>query len=252
MDAVTLALAQSYSDKSIEDKLYTVYKYQGSVATKDDLPSNPKNGDVYNILEDGSNCAWSERENMWDEFAPRIGGGSSKHFPVYELEDLGEIKFTIPSGSSSYNKSYTGSGSNADVTRESGWVEILKGVECKISVRTWTTSSTEGSGATSKTTVYGNITVTATIRQTKIDGYIPKGINLKQTSSIQVAGKTITFGDTNNLITENITPFSTFPITLFTKTSNPTWTIGTTTLMGNVSGTLTIPEQSVPFNVKWF
>lgn len=179
------------------------------------------------------------------------GGGSSNHFPIYELEDLGEVNLTVPSGSSSYNIASNGTGSHANVTRESGWVEILKGVECKISVHTWTTGETS-SGKFQTTTVCGNITSTATLRQTKIDGYIPKGINLKQTSSIQVAGKTVTFGDTNNLVTESVTPFSTFPITLFTKTTNTTWVLGSAGFAGNVSGTLTIPVQIVPFNVKWF
>lgn len=44
--------------------LSTVYKFKGSVATKDDLPSGASQGDVYNVTDTGVNYAWTG--TTWD------------------------------------------------------------------------------------------------------------------------------------------------------------------------------------------
>jgi hypothetical protein len=44
----------------------------GSVPTVNDLPNNPKNGDMWNITADDSNYVWSDLENRWD----KVGGGT--------------------------------------------------------------------------------------------------------------------------------------------------------------------------------
>lgn len=62
----------------VDTKLSAVYKYKGTVATCADLPANPENGDVYNVIAAsgstpaGSNYAWSESESKWDALGGSI------------------------------------------------------------------------------------------------------------------------------------------------------------------------------------
>ena len=54
--------------EEVKTAVSKVYKYKGKVATVADLDNieNPKNGDVYDVEEDGTNYAWNETENRWD------------------------------------------------------------------------------------------------------------------------------------------------------------------------------------------
>lgn len=45
--------------QAIKDSIGTVYKYRGSVDTVADLPGNAEQGDVYDVIETGSNYAWT-------------------------------------------------------------------------------------------------------------------------------------------------------------------------------------------------
>ena len=47
-----------------------VLRYKGSVATYSDLPNDAETGDVYNVLSDGKNYAWTGTE--WDDFGGTI------------------------------------------------------------------------------------------------------------------------------------------------------------------------------------
>lgn len=47
-----------------------VLKYKGSVATYEDLPNDAERGDVYNVLADGKNYAWTGTE--WDDFGGAV------------------------------------------------------------------------------------------------------------------------------------------------------------------------------------
>lgn len=47
-----------------------VLKYKGSVATYEDLPNDAEVGDVYNVLSDGKNYAWTGTE--WDDFGGAV------------------------------------------------------------------------------------------------------------------------------------------------------------------------------------
>ena len=47
-----------------------VLKYKGSVDTYEDLPSDAETGDVYNVLADGKNYAWTGTE--WDDFGGAV------------------------------------------------------------------------------------------------------------------------------------------------------------------------------------
>lgn len=58
----SLTDAENYAKKS---DLANVYKYKGSVATKDELPKSASAGDVYNVEADGMNWAYTEAGN-WD------------------------------------------------------------------------------------------------------------------------------------------------------------------------------------------
>lgn len=61
--------SETYNKTEIDGKVSSVYKYKGTVATYQDLPSTDLIiGDVYNVEEDGSNYAWTG--NSWD----KLGG----------------------------------------------------------------------------------------------------------------------------------------------------------------------------------
>ena len=60
---------ETYNKTEIDSKISSVYKYKGSVATYEDLPSSGLTiGDVYNVESDGSNYAWNGI--AWD----KLGG----------------------------------------------------------------------------------------------------------------------------------------------------------------------------------
>lgn len=57
----------------IEDaisKIANVYKYKGTVPTKDDLPNDAEMGDVYNVEDTGANYAWTGE--FWDKLSDTI------------------------------------------------------------------------------------------------------------------------------------------------------------------------------------
>lgn len=61
--------SETYTKTEIDNKVSSVYKYKGSVATYNDLPSqNLTIGDTYNVESDGSNYSWNG--TSWD----KLGG----------------------------------------------------------------------------------------------------------------------------------------------------------------------------------
>lgn len=60
--------------EAVEEKVTKVYKYKGKVQTVADLDNiqNPDNGDVYDVEEDGTNYAWNESEERWDNLGAII------------------------------------------------------------------------------------------------------------------------------------------------------------------------------------
>jgi len=57
--------AETYNKTEIDNKVTSVYRYKGSVATYNDLPSAGLTvGDVYNVESNGSNYAWNG--TTWD------------------------------------------------------------------------------------------------------------------------------------------------------------------------------------------
>lgn len=72
----------------VDNKISSVYKYKGSVATYSDLPSTDLTiGDVYNVQSDGSNYAWTGTE--WD----KLGGDIdlSNYYTKSEVYNKTEI-----------------------------------------------------------------------------------------------------------------------------------------------------------------
>jgi len=64
-------LTNYYDKTTIDNKVSSVYKYKGSVATYADLPSSGLTaGDVYNVESDGSNYAWTGTE--WDKLGATV------------------------------------------------------------------------------------------------------------------------------------------------------------------------------------
>lgn len=62
---------ETYTKTEVDNKVSSVYKYKGSVATFADLPSTGQViGDVYNVEEDGSNYAWNG--TIWDKLGGEI------------------------------------------------------------------------------------------------------------------------------------------------------------------------------------
>ena len=62
---------ETYNKTEIDSKISSVYKYKGTVATYDDLPSTSLTvGDVYNVESDGSNYAWTG--TTWDKLGGEI------------------------------------------------------------------------------------------------------------------------------------------------------------------------------------
>lgn len=63
--------SETYTKTEVDNKISSVYKYKGTVATYQDLPSqNLTIGDVYNVESDGSNYAWAGI--AWDKLGGEI------------------------------------------------------------------------------------------------------------------------------------------------------------------------------------
>lgn len=64
-------ITDAYTKTEIDGKISSVFRYKGSVNTYDDLPeSGQVIGDVYNILDTGSNYAWDGTK--WDKLSETV------------------------------------------------------------------------------------------------------------------------------------------------------------------------------------
>ena len=67
------SLANYYTKSEVDGKLGSVYKYKGSVANFDSLPtSDVNNGDVYNTEDTGDNYAYVSETSSWDKLGGTI------------------------------------------------------------------------------------------------------------------------------------------------------------------------------------
>lgn len=60
----TVASLSDSGNYALKSDISAMYKYKGSVATFDVLPTSATNGDVYNVESDGMNYAWNG--TAWD------------------------------------------------------------------------------------------------------------------------------------------------------------------------------------------
>lgn len=93
--------SETYDKNEIDTKISSVYRYKGSVATYEDLPSTDLTiGDVYNVEEDGSNYAWTG--TTWD----KLGGDIdlSEYYTKTQTDSLLSAK---ANSSDVYNKTET-------------------------------------------------------------------------------------------------------------------------------------------------
>lgn len=61
-----------WTDEKIKGQVATAVRYKGSVAKYSDLPSNPQEGDMYNVEEYDMNYVWIKDSHgilKWDKYA---------------------------------------------------------------------------------------------------------------------------------------------------------------------------------------
>ena len=119
--ATTLAgygITDAYTKSEVDSKLSTVYKYKGSVATYEELPSaNNEVGDVYNVETDGMNYAWDG--TTWD----KLGGtlDLSNYYTKPEVNTELDKKLDITTASSTYATITTVNGKADKATTLAGY-----------------------------------------------------------------------------------------------------------------------------------
>lgn len=104
---------ETYTKQEVDNKVASVYKYKGTVATYADLPSSDLTiGDVYNVEDTGDNYAWTGTD--WDKLGGNIdlSGYQEKIDNSHKLNaDLVDDtstthKFTSTSEKNSWNAKY--------------------------------------------------------------------------------------------------------------------------------------------------
>lgn len=61
-------LAFQTADKyALKTDISRVVRFKGSVDTYEDLPSNPEDGDMYDVKSNGHNYIWIADESRWDD-----------------------------------------------------------------------------------------------------------------------------------------------------------------------------------------
>ena len=86
--------ADVYTKEEIDTKISTVYKYCGSVATVEELPTeNQSIGDVYNVEADGINYAWDGTK--WDSLAGVVDLSGYTTKEEFEALDNLAVKYSL-------------------------------------------------------------------------------------------------------------------------------------------------------------
>ena len=110
--------SETYNKDEIDGKVSSVYKYRGTVATYQDLPSTGLTvGDVYNVEADGSNYAWTG--STWD----KLGGDVdlSNYYNKTQTDNLLSGKVNTSALNDYYNKTQTDTllgGKQASITSQ--------------------------------------------------------------------------------------------------------------------------------------
>ena len=89
---ININLTNNYYNKSqVDSKLTAVYRFKGSVATENDLPTEGNIvGDVYNILSNDKNVAWTE--SGWDSLSSSIDLASLTANGLMSKEDFAKLQ----------------------------------------------------------------------------------------------------------------------------------------------------------------
>ena len=111
-------ITDAYTKSEVDSKLSTVYKYKGSVATYEELPSAYNEvGDVYNVETDGMNYAWDG--TTWDKLGGTVD--LSNYYTKSQVDtELGK-KLDITTASSTYATITTVNGKADKATTLSGY-----------------------------------------------------------------------------------------------------------------------------------
>ena len=92
INGINTNLTNNYYNKSqVDSKLTAVYRFKGSVATENDLPTEGNIvGDVYNILSNDKNVAWTE--SGWDSLSSSIDLASLTANGLMSKEDFAKLQ----------------------------------------------------------------------------------------------------------------------------------------------------------------
>ena len=166
--------SETYNKTEIDSKISSVYKYKGSVASYEDLPSEDLTiGDVYNVETDGSNYAWNG--TTWD----KLGGDVdlSNYYNKTQTDNLLSGKVDTTTLNDYYTKTRTD--------------ELLGG---KVDTSTYNSKMTQIETNYPKKTDYASDSVGGTIK-------ISSDYNLAVRSNGLLRGLTINY---NNYDSSNI------------------------------------------------
>lgn len=148
--------SETYNKTEIDSKISSVYKYKGSVASYEDLPSEDLTiGDVYNVETDGSNYAWDGV--TWD----KLGGDVdlSNYYNKTQTDNLLSGKVDTTTLNDYYTKTRTDEllGGKVDTSTYNSkmtQIDTSLGNKANISdIPTKTSDLTNDSGFTTKTYV---------------------------------------------------------------------------------------------------
>lgn len=90
-------LSNYYTKNEVDNKLVSVYKYKGTVASVSNLPTSSTVGDVYNVSDTGMNFAWDG--SKWDALGSEIDlSGYVKNTDFATSTKGGVIKFSTSHG----------------------------------------------------------------------------------------------------------------------------------------------------------
>ena len=106
-------ISTTYALKSeIPTEIQSAIQFKGSVSTYSNLPTNPQNGDIYNVEDEGNTYIWSSTNSKWSKFGSTYGSATKEAFGLVKIGD----NITNTNGTISIN--------NSNVTSALGYTPI--------------------------------------------------------------------------------------------------------------------------------
>lgn len=163
--------SETYNKTEIDGKVSSVYKYKGTVATYQDLPSTDLTiGDVYNVEEDGSNYAWTG--NSWD----KLGGDIdlSEYYTKTQTDSLLSAK---ANSNDVYNKTETDTllNNKADKSEIPDLTDYVKNTDYATSNKGGTTRAGNGFNVNSSGVPYATVNTYSGYQNINNNSFIGKG-----------------------------------------------------------------------------